>query len=167
MGTLVIAQHFPNYRYPPTGTKSMPRLTCIRDGVSSRQHGPKRATILDRQGRIHRHSPITRLSPAVIALTTNNDKQARKQVLMALCAAGFMTTALRSSPLGASQPAKAVLGMQGHQAVKVHAMGVKRCRWGHARVQKVSKKLYLWPHSVSCEEPFESWPVFFLKSTVA
>ena len=159
MGTLVIAQHFPNYRYPPTGTKSMPRLTCIRDGVSSRQHEPKRATILDRQGRIHRQSPITRLSPAVIALTTNNDKQARKQVLMALCAAGFMTTVLRSSPLGASQPAKTVLGMQGYQAVKMHAMGVNRCRWRHARVRKVSKTSLNWPHSVSCLNPDQSFSV--------
>ena len=56
--------------------------------------------------------------------------------------------------------------MQGYQAVKMHAMGVNRCRWGHAWVRKVSKKLYLRPHSVSCKEPFESWPVFFLKSTV-
>ena len=121
-----------------------PRLTCIRDGVSSRQHEPKRATIL-----------------------RSSHEEARKQVLMALCATGFMTTALRSSPLGASQPAKTVLGMQGYQAVKMHAMGVKSCRWRHARVRKVSKKLYLWPHSVSCNEPFKSWPVFFLKSTVA
>ena len=45
--TLVIAQHFPDYRYPPTGTESMPRCTCYRGRVSSRQHEPERATSLD------------------------------------------------------------------------------------------------------------------------
>ena len=45
--TLVIAQHFPDYRYPPTGTESMPRCTCYRGRVSSRQHEPERAACLD------------------------------------------------------------------------------------------------------------------------
>ena len=43
----MIAQHFPDYRYPPTGTESMPRCTCYRGRVSSRQHEPERAACLD------------------------------------------------------------------------------------------------------------------------
>ena len=59
---------------------------------------------------------------------------------MAQSAAGFMTAALLSSPLGAIQPAKAVsLASKGAKVSRMHAMGVKvsnvACK-GAKRVEK-------------------------------